>query len=65
MSYIDEQRRRLLIALVLTESPLTVTDLWVKYLDSINLLRGQVLAERLRAFAPTLPGREWQALPIP
>lgn len=65
MSYIDEQRRRLLIALVLTESPLTVPDLWVKYLDSINLLRGAVLAERLRAFAPTLPGREWQALPIP
>lgn len=63
MSFLDEQRRRLLVALGLTSSPLAVPDLWVRYLDALNLRRGQVLAERLRVYAPTLPGREWQALP--
>lgn len=63
MSAVDDQRRRLLVALSLSTSPLSTLDLWKRYLDNLGIRTRQVLAERLRVYAPSYPGREWQALP--
>lgn len=53
----DEERRRLLVALGAgaSLSSLTNLGLWDKYLNALNVRPSEVLAARLRAYAPEYP----------
>lgn len=54
-SWPDETRRRLLVALGLSSSPLNNLDLWEKLFDVLNFRMLEVLAARLRLYADPYP----------